>query len=88
MNTMTAAARETLCTPARATAAPEAASLAAAIQELHGMQRLVVTLYYVEGLRLPEIALVLELSELEVAHFYTQAITALGGSAPAHRQAA
>lgn len=88
MDAMNTALRTTPGAPARTPSAAEAAPLAAAIQGLHGMQRLVVTLYYVEGLRLPEIALVLELGELEVAHLYTQALAALGAAPPAQRHAA
>lgn len=89
MDATTALLRHALCAPARTSSATaETASLAAAVQGLHGMQRLVVSLYYVEGLRLPEIALVLELSELEVAHLHTQALASLGAGNPAHRHAA
>lgn len=88
MDTMTAR-RDTPSTPARAASVPsETASLATAIQGLHGMQRLVMCLYYVEGLKLPEIALVLELGELEVAQLYTQALASLGMARPAQLHAA
>ncbi|HEX6039202.1 hypothetical protein [Longimicrobium sp.] len=88
MDATTATPRDTLSTPARTPSAADTASLAAAIQGLGGMQRLVVSLYYMEGLRLPEIALVLELGELEVAHLYGQALAALGLARPAQRHAA
>lgn len=90
MDAMTAARHETPRTPVLApAAAADAASLAAAIQALHGMQRLVVSLCYGEGLRLPEVALVLEMSEIEVAQLYAQALATLRGEpGAAYRHAA
>jgi len=52
-------------------------SFGGAIRRLRAPERLVLTLYYHEGLRLPEIALVLEMAEAQAAQLYTQALAAL-----------
>ena len=86
MDAMTTPFRDAVCPPARTVSATaDTVSLAAAIQ---GLQRVVVSLHYAEGLRLPEIAVVLELSELEVAHLFAQALSSLGAAPAAHRHAA
>jgi DNA-directed RNA polymerase specialized sigma subunit len=64
-------------------------ALANAVQALPTLERLVMSLYYEQGLRVHEIAVVLELGELEVAHIYAQAFAALREEMrPAQRQAA
>jgi DNA-directed RNA polymerase specialized sigma subunit len=91
MEAMIAAPTATLPLPSRAHAgaADAAAQLTNAIQSLGGLERLVVSLYYKEGLRLPEIGLVLGLGELEVTQIHAQALAALRAeSIPARRQAA
>ena len=68
---------------------PRTAPTADALLALKGLERVVVSLYYVEGLRLPEIALVLDLGEVEVARLYARALASLRAAEPvAHRQAA
>lgn len=86
-----AASTATLPMPSRVHggAVDAAAQLTNAIQSLNGLERLVVSLYYKEGLRLPEIGLVLGLGELEVTQVYSHALAALRGeSVPARKQAA
>jgi DNA-directed RNA polymerase specialized sigma subunit len=48
-----------------------------AIRRLRTPERLILTLYYHEGLKLPEIALVLEMAEAEATQLYAQALAAL-----------
>lgn len=51
-----------------------AAAIADAIRQLDGLERVVVSLYCMEGLRLPQIAQVLDLDEVEVTRLYTRAM--------------
>jgi len=54
-------------------------SLARAIEELSEQKRLVVTLYYFEGLTLTEIARVMDLSPSRISQIHTKAVTSLRG---------
>jgi RNA polymerase sigma factor for flagellar operon FliA len=53
--------------------------LAQAIQELPEQERIVIALYYYEGLMLKEIGEVLGISESRVSQVHTKALTRLGG---------
>ena len=55
-------------------------SLAKSIDKLPDKERLVVTLYYYEGLTLKEISLILKLSEARISQLHTKAIFRLRGA--------
>lgn len=56
------------------------ATLAKAIDRLTEKERLVVTLYYYEGLTLKEISLILKLTEARISQLHTKAIFRLRGA--------
>jgi RNA polymerase sigma factor for flagellar operon FliA len=56
------------------------ATLAKAIEKLTEKERLVVTLYYYEGLTLKEISLILKLTEARISQLHTKAIFRLRGA--------
>ncbi len=56
------------------------ATLAKAIERLPEKERLVVTLYYYEGLTLKEISLILKLTEARISQLHTKAIFRLRGA--------
>jgi RNA polymerase sigma factor for flagellar operon FliA len=55
-------------------------TLAKAIEKLSEKERLVVTLYYYEGLTLKEISLILKLTEARISQLHTKAIFRLRGA--------
>ncbi|MEN6565653.1 MAG: FliA/WhiG family RNA polymerase sigma factor [Veillonellales bacterium] len=55
-------------------------TLAKAIEKLPEKERIVVTLYYYEGLTLKEISLVLKLSEARISQLHTKAVFRLRGA--------
>lgn len=55
-------------------------TLAKAIERLSEKERLVVTLYYYEGLTLKEISLILKLTEARISQLHTKAIFRLRGA--------
>jgi len=56
------------------------ATLAKAIERLTEKERMVVTLYYYEGLTLKEISLILKLTEARISQLHTKAIFRLRGA--------
>ncbi|MDR3592783.1 MAG: FliA/WhiG family RNA polymerase sigma factor [Negativicutes bacterium] len=56
------------------------ATLAKSIEKLTEKERLVVTLYYYEGLTLKEISLILKLTEARISQLHTKAIFRLRGA--------
>ncbi len=56
------------------------ATLAKSIEKLSEKERLVVTLYYYEGLTLKEISLILKLTEARISQLHTKAIFRLRGA--------
>jgi RNA polymerase sigma factor for flagellar operon FliA len=56
------------------------ATLAKAIERLTEKERLVVTLYYYEGLTLKEISLIMKLTEARISQLHTKAIFRLRGA--------
>ena len=55
-------------------------TLAKAIEKLTDKERLVITLYYYEGLTLKEISLILKLTEARISQLHTKAIFRLRGA--------
>lgn len=56
------------------------ATLAKAIEKLSEKERLVITLYYYEGLTLKEISLIMSLTEARISQLHTKAIFRLRGA--------